>query len=103
MFKKEDLEAENKRLKKELQEKNYKLQKMSDLLDHKNNEIIDLVSNNFINYKKIVEIAQEQTYNNYELKIRKMEKIARENRDFYAGLTLDTQKNRTNITNYSNK
>lgn len=98
-----DLKAENERLKKEIQNKNFNIQLLSALLDYKNKEFINIASSNFINYQYIVNIAQEQAYGNNELKIRKIEEIARERRDYYERLAFDAQKNRTNITNHSNK
>lgn len=111
MFNRED-KLENERLKAEIENyqsqlkiKSMEYDKLKDQYVHKNNELIDLVTQVFMSFRKLIEIAERNDYGDPKQKLRQINEYAQEQRNYYAQLTLDTPyiKNRTTTTDQSNK
>lgn len=102
----EKLEAEKENLQSQLELKSLENKQLQEQLEHKRNEVLDLVSQVFLSFKRITEIAERNDYGMPEQKVRQIKEFATQQRNYYAQLTIDTPigiKNRTNITDQSNK
>lgn len=98
----ERLKTENEKLKAELNLNEIKYQQLEKQFKHKDNELTDIVTDAFLGFRKIAELASRNDYGRTEQKIRQINEFAEEQRNYFAQLTLDT-KNRTITTNQSNK
>ncbi len=104
----EKLKAENENLKSQLELNKMKFQQLQQQYDHKNNELVDLVSSVFLEFKKISEdIATRNDYANPEQKIRQIKEYAETQKNYYAQysitLGIPNIKNRTTTTDQSNR
>lgn len=109
MFNKEEIErlqAEKENLQSQLELKSIENQQLQDQLEHKRNELLDLVSQVFLSFRRLTEIAERNDYGDPKQKLRQINEFATQQRNYYAQLTIDTpitRKNRTNITDQSNR
>ncbi len=107
MFNREEVErlnAEKENYQNQLELANIKLEQLEKQYEHKNNELVDVISSVFLSFRKIVEIAERNDYGQPEQKIRQIKEYAEEQKNCYAQLILgisDT-KNRTTTTDQSN-
>lgn len=95
--------ANNESLKNQLQLKTFELQQLQKQFEHKNNELADLVSDVFLGFRKITEIATRNDYGQPEQKIRQINEYAEAQKNYFAQLDLDSLciKNRTITTDQS--
>ena len=108
MFNREEIErlqAENEKLQAQLNLKEMELQQLEKQLEHKNNELADIVADVFLGFRRVVEIAQRNDYGQPEQKVRQINEFAEEQKNYFAQLTLGITnvKNRTTNTDQSNK
>lgn len=111
MFSKDD-KLENERLKTEIENyqsqlkiKSMEYDQLKEQFEHKNNELMDLVSSVFMSFKRLTDMAERNDYGDPKQKLRQINEFAQEQRNYYAQLTLGTSyiKNRTTTTDQSNK
>lgn len=95
--------ANNESLKNQLQLKTFELEQLQKQFEHKNNELADLVSDVFLEFRKITEIATRNDYGQPEQKIRQINEYAETQKNYYAQLELNSSyiKNRTTTTDQS--
>ena len=108
MFNKEEIErlkAEKEKLQAQLNLKEMQYQQLEKQLEHKNNELSDLIADVFLGFRRITEIAERNDYGQPAQKVRQINEFAEEQRNYYAQLTLNVSntKNRTTNTDQSNK
>ncbi|MBQ9314844.1 MAG: hypothetical protein IJ220_07670 [Clostridia bacterium] len=109
MFNKEEIErlqAEKENLQSQLKVKSMEYQQLQEQYVHKNNELFDMISLAFNGFRRITEIAERNDYGEPQQKIRQMKEESEKLKNYFAQLTMDTPlltKNRTNITDQSNK
>ena len=101
----ERLKAEKENYQNQLELANIKLEQLQKQYEHKNNELVDIVSSVFLSFRRIVEIAERNDYGQPEQKTRQIREYAETQKNYYAQLTLNTPsiKNRTTTTDQSNK
>ena len=109
MFNKEEIErlqTEKENLQSQLKVKNMEYDQLKDQYIHKNNELFDMASIAFNGFRRIVETAERNDFGDKQQKIRKLKEEAEDMKKYFAQLTMDTPiltKNRTNITDQSNR
>ena len=82
--------ANNESLKSQLQLKTFELEQLQKQFEHKNNELADLVSDVFLEFRKITEIATRNDYGQPEQKIRQINEYAETQKNYYAQLELNS-------------
>ena len=109
MFNKEEIEklkAECESYKSQLELKEMQLEQLQKKYEHKHNELIDTISSAFFSFRKMIEMTERNDYGDPQQKVRQLKEYAEEQRNYYAQLTISKPiklKNRTTITNQSNK
>lgn len=109
MFNKEEIErlnAEKENLQSQLKVKSMEYEQLKEQYVHKNNELFDMVSLAFNGFRRIVETAERNDFGDKQQKIRKLKEEAEDLKNYFAQLSMNTPiltKNRTNITDQSNK
>ncbi len=109
MFNKEEIErlnAEKENLQSQLKMKSMEYEQLKEQYVHKNNELFDMISLAFNGFRRIVETAERNDFGDKQQKIRKIKEEAVDLKNYFAQLTMNTPiltKNRTNITDQSNK
>jgi|GEM_PF-4145594 len=109
MFNKEEIErlnAEKENLQSQLKVKSMEYEQLKEQYVHKNNELFDMISLAFNGFRRIVETAEKNDFGDKQQKIRKLKEEAEDLKNYFAQLTMSTPiltKNRTNITDQSNK
>lgn len=93
----ERLKTENEKLKAELDFNKMKYQQLEKQFEHKDNELKDIVTDAFLGFRKIAELATRNNYGQPEQKIRQINEFVETQKNYFALLTLDT-KNRTIAT-----
>ncbi len=95
--------ANNESLKSQLQLKTFEFEQLQKQFEHKNNELADLVSDVFLGFRKITEIATRNDYGQPEQKIRQINEYAETQKNYFAQLELNSLyiKNRTTTTDQS--
>jgi len=96
------VKSENEELQSKLKVKTFELEQLKQQYEHKNNELTDIVSQAFLGFRRITELASRNDYGQPQQKIRQINEFAETQKNYFAQLTLGT-KNRTITTNQSNK
>ena len=97
--------AKNGYLKDQLELAKMKLEQQQQQYEHKNNELNDIVTSVFLNFREIVKIAERNDYGDPQQKIRQIKEYAEKQKNYYAQRTIEAPyiKNRTTIADQSNK
>lgn len=98
MFNREEIErlnAEKENLQSQLEVKSMQLSQLQNQYIHKSNELSDIVADVFLAFRRIVEIAERNDYGDPLQKISQLKEFAKDQKDYYANLTL---KNRVTTT-----
>lgn len=92
------LKEENENLKNQLKLKEVENKQLEEQYIHKCNELDDLIAESFMSFKKILELAERNDYNNSQQKIAQIKECAEDYKDHFARMTLNSVKNRTTAT-----
>lgn len=98
MFNREEIERlkmEKQNLQSQLKVKTMENEQLQNQYIHKSNELNDIVADVFLAFRRIVEIAERNDYGDPLQKISQLKEFAKNQKDYYANLTL---KNRVTTT-----
>lgn len=99
----ERLKAEVENYQSQLKVKSVEIDQLQEKYNQKDNDLQELLTQIYMSFKKLAEIAERNDYGNLEQKVRQLHEFILDQKKYYAQYETSDIKNRTTTTYHSNK